>query len=80
MNNEIFEKIKKTVAEQLDIDEDSILETSNFTTDLHADSLALLEILIALEEEFGIDLDEEESENIKTVKDAIEYIENAIEG
>ncbi|MBO5504946.1 MAG: acyl carrier protein [Clostridia bacterium] len=80
MNNEIFEKIKKTVAEQLDIEEDSILETSNFTTDLHADSLALLEILIALEEEFGIDLDEEESENIKTVKDAIEYIENAIEG
>ena len=43
MNNEIFEKIKKTVAEQLDIDEDSILETSNFTTDLHADSLALLD-------------------------------------
>ena len=80
MNNEIFEKIKKAVAEQLDIDEDSILETSNFTTDLHADSLALLEILIALEEEFGIDLDEEESENIKTVKDAIEYIENTIEG
>ena len=80
MNNEIFEKIKKTVAEQLDIDEDSILETSNFTTDLHADSLALLEILIALEEEFGVEIGEGEGENIKTVKDAIEYIENAIEG
>ena len=79
MNNEIFEKIKKAVAEQLDIDEDSILETSNFTTDLHADSLALLEILIALEEEFDIEIGEGEGENIKTVKDAIEYIENAIE-
>ena len=79
MNNEIFEKIKKAVAEQLDIDEDSILETSNFTTDLHADSLALLEILISLEEEFDIEIGEGGGENIKTVKDAIEDIENAIE-
>ncbi|MCM0650318.1 acyl carrier protein [Clostridium swellfunianum] len=72
----IFEKIKGVIASQLGIEEDEIkLETS--FEDLGVDSLDLFQIIIELEEEFGIQI--EEAESIKTVQDAVKYVEERVE-
>lgn len=70
----MFEKMKPIIAEQLSVDEAEIKETSNFKDDLGADSLDLFELVMALEEEFGVEIPSEDLESIATVKDVIAYL------
>ena len=73
-----FEKIKKIIAEVLNVDEDTITMESTFGDDLGADSLDVFQIIMGVEEEFEIEIPNEEAENIVTVGDAVEQIKNAI--
>ncbi len=75
--DEIMEKVKSVIVEQLNVDEDLVTEDASFVDDLSADSLDIVELVMALEEEFGISIPDEEAENIKTVGDAIAFIEKA---
>ncbi len=70
-----IQKIKEIVAEQLGVDMSEITEEASFVDDLGADSLDTVELVMALEEEFGIEIPDEDAEKITTVKDAIKYIE-----
>ena len=71
---EILEKVKAVVVEQLNVEEDDVVEDAAFVDDLGADSLDIVELVMALEEEFGISIPDEDAENIKTVGDAVAYI------
>lgn len=71
---DVFEKIKEITAEQLDIDENLITMDSSFINDLEADSLALVQLIMALEEEFDMEIPDEEAEEITTVADAVNYV------
>jgi len=73
-DTQIFETIKKVVAEQLNVDEGDVTLEASFIDDLGADSLDIVELVMALEETFGISIPDEEAENIKTVADAVAYI------
>ncbi len=70
----IEERVKQIVAEQLGVDEDQVTEDASFMDDLGADSLDTVELVMALEEEFDIEISDEDAEKIQTVKDAIDYI------
>lgn len=72
--DDILEKIIEITAEQLDIDPDTIAPDTAFIEDLDADSLDVVELMMALEEEFDVEISEEEAENIVTVSDAAAYI------
>ena len=72
-----FEKIKKIIAESLNVDEDSITMDTTFVDDLGADSLDVFEIIMAVEEEFEIEIANEDAETIVTVGDAVEQIKKA---
>ncbi len=67
-------KVKGIIAEQLGVAEDEIKTTSSFIEDLGADSLDIVELVMAMEEEFEVEIPDEEAENINTVQDAINYI------
>ncbi len=71
----IFERIKELLNDQLDISTDVMTMDSNIATDLGADSLDVVELLIAIEDEFDVEIPDEEIENIKTVGDLVKYIE-----
>lgn len=71
----IFERIKELLNDQLDISADIMTMDSNIATDLGADSLDVVELLIAIEDEFDVEIPDEEIENIKTVGDLVKYIE-----
>ena len=74
----IAERVKQIVAEQLGVDEDQITPEASFMDDLGADSLDTVELVMALEEEFDIEISDEDAEKIQTVQDAVDYItENA---
>lgn len=77
MNQEIFEKIKGIIVEQLDVDADTVKPESNFITDFDADSLDTVELIMAFEEEFDIDIPDEEAEKITTVGEAVEVIDSS---
>ena len=70
----VFEKIQKIISEQLGIDSDEIKLESSFVDDLGADSLDIVELIMALETEFDIEIPDEEAEKVKTVGDVVEYI------
>ena len=70
----LFEKIKEILVEQLGVDEEDVTMEASFIDDLGADSLDIVELIMAMEEEFDIEISEEDAENISTVGSAIEYI------
>lgn len=72
----IFEKIKKLLADQLDADEDDMTMETDIAKDLGADSLDVVELLMSIEDEFDIEIPDEEIENIKTIGELVEYIQN----
>lgn len=75
---DIFAKVKDIVVEQLGVDEEEVSEQASFVDDLGADSLDIVELVMALEEEFDLEIPDEDAEKIVTVGDAVNYIkENA---
>jgi acyl carrier protein len=70
----IEERLKRIIAEQLGVDESQVTRDASFEEDLNADSLDLVELIMSLEEEFGIEISEDDAEKIKTVGDAIDYV------
>jgi len=73
-NPEIEEKVKKIIETKLSVNADQITNEAKFAEDLKADSLDTVELVMALEDEFGLDIPDEEAEKIKTVQNAIDYI------
>jgi acyl carrier protein len=71
---ELEEKVKQIIVDQLGVDGDEVTPQAKFAEDLGADSLDTVELVMALEEEFGIEIPDEDAEKIATVKDAIDYI------
>ena len=74
-----FEKLKKIIAEVLNVDEEEITADTTFVDDLGADSLDIFQIIMGLEEEFDIEIPNEEAEKIVSVGDAVEAIKSAVE-
>ena len=72
----MFERIRDIIVEQLGVEPDEVTEQSSFIDDLGADSLDIVELIMALEEEFDMEIPDEEAEKISTVGDVIEYIKN----
>jgi len=72
---EIFEKVAEVIVDQLNVERDDITDESSFIDDLGADSLDLVELVMALEAEFNVSIPDEDVESIKTVADAVAYIE-----
>jgi len=72
---EISEKVKQIISEQLGVDEAEVTASASFTDDLGADSLDQVELVMALEEAFDLEISDEDAEKIRTVQDAIEYID-----
>ena len=72
----IAEKVKQLVVDQLSVSPDQVTDDARFTEDLTADSLDLVELIMALEEEFGADIPDEDAEKLTSVGDAIAYIES----
>ena len=79
MNQEIFKKVKDIVKEQLDVEEEKITPGATFTDDLGADSLDTVELVMALEEAFDIEIPDEAAEQITTVKAAVDHIAEKLE-
>ena len=75
MASSVEDKVKQIIVEQLGVDEAEVTPTASFIDDLGADSLDTVELVMALEEGFGIEIPDEDAEKITTVKDAISYIE-----
>ena len=72
----MLEKMKETIAEQLSVDAESVTEASSFKEDLGADSLDLFELVMALEDEYSVEIPAEELEKMSTVGDVMEYLKN----
>jgi acyl carrier protein len=73
----LFDEIKEVIVEQLNVNPEEIKLESNFVEDLGADSLDVVELVMALEEKFEIEIPDSEAEKIQTVKDVVDYIEKA---
>lgn len=73
-----YEKVKMMISEQFEIEEDDINMETSFKDDLNADSLDLMELVMGLEDEFELEFDDENVEDINTVEDAVNYIEKVI--
>ncbi len=70
-----YDRLKKIIVEQLGVDEEEVTPQASFVEDLNADSLDLVELIMSLEEEFGMEISDEDAERIQKVSDAVEYIE-----
>ena len=73
-----YDRLKKIIVEQLGVDEVDVKPEASFVDDLNADSLDLVELIMSLEEEFGMEISDEDAEKIKSVGDAQEYIEEHV--
>ncbi|HMM70544.1 MAG TPA: acyl carrier protein [Gudongella oleilytica] len=71
----VFEKVKKIIAEQLDVEVEGITMETSMMKDLEADSLDAVEIMMALEDEFGIEIPDEDAEGFKNIGDIVKYVE-----
>jgi acyl carrier protein len=71
----VEERIRAIIAQQLEVQEEEVVPEASFTDDLGSDSLDLVELVMAMEEEFGIEISDEEAERIQTVQDAVNFIE-----
>ena len=76
----VEERVKTIIVEQLGVDEGEVTPTASFVDDLGADSLDTVELVMAFEENFGIEIPDEDAEKIATVKDAVDYIEKNAKG
>ncbi|QNT68563.1 acyl carrier protein [Defluviicoccus vanus] len=76
--SDVAERVKKIIVEHLGVEEVKVVEAASFIEDLGADSLDTVELVMAFEEEFGIEIPDEAAEKILTVKDAVDYIKTAI--
>ena len=76
MSAEVFEKVKKIVVEQLGVEADDVKPEASFANDLGADSLDTVELVMALEEEFDIEIPDDAAEGIATVQDAVNFIKD----
>lgn len=74
--SETFERVKKVIVEQLSVEESEVTPEASFTADLGADSLDTVELVMAFEEEFGVEIPDEEAEKIQKVQDAVSFIES----
>ena len=72
----LFDRVKEIIVDQLGVDEDTVTMEASFVDDLGADSLDIVELVMALEEDFGIEIPDEDAEKIVTVGDAVEYIKD----
>ena len=72
----VLEKVKKILAEQFDVEEEKITPDTLISNDLGADSLDVVDLIMSIEDEFEVEVRDEEAENIKTVEDLVKYIEN----
>ena len=72
----VEDKVKKIIAEKLSVDLDEVVPEANFVDDLGADSLDLVELIMSMEEEFDIEISDEEAEKLVKVQDAIDYIDS----
>ena len=77
MSKEIGSKVKKIVADHLGVEEEKVVDEASFIDDLGADSLDTVELVMAFEEEFNIEIPDDIAEKITTIKEAIEHIENS---
>lgn len=75
MENETFDKVKQLIMDTLNFDEGEINPESSFSDDLKADSLDVVELMMAVEENFGVKIPDDELQNMKTVKDVCDYID-----
>ena len=71
---EVFERVKEVLVEQLGVDESEITEEASFQEDLDADSLDLVELIMAFEDEYGVEIPDEDAQKIRTVGQALEYV------
>ena len=76
MSDEIEKKVKEIITQQLEVSAEQLRPEASFVDDLKADSLAVVELVLALEQEFKLEIPEEDTEQIKTVKDATNYIKS----
>ena len=70
----VYERVRSIIAERLGVDEEKVTEDAEFIGDLNADSLDLVEVIMAMEQEFNLEINDEDAENIRTVGDAVQYI------
>ena len=75
--SDVAERVKKIVVEHLGVDADKVVESANFIDDLGADSLDTVELVMAFEEEFGVEIPDDQAETIVTVGDAVKFLEKA---
>ncbi len=74
--SDVADRVKKIVLEHLGVEESKVVESASFLDDLGADSLDTVELVMAFEEEFGVEIPDEDAEKIQTIKDAVTFIES----
>jgi acyl carrier protein len=79
MAADVYDRMKKIIVEQLGVDEADVTPQASFVEDLNADSLDLVELIMSLEEEFNLEISDEDAEKIHTVSDALEYVQEHLE-